>query len=91
MKPNKTFLFWAVVMGLVLAIMAMPVLGEDAGCDNEDPPECDPCEEECDDSDGPNRFEVYSGNVKRSVSDLRMAVQIGEHPLQFSRDRKSVV
>lgn len=89
MKSNKKFLLWALVMGLLVAIMAMPVFGEEAGCDNEDPPECDPCEQECDDSEGPNRFEVYSGNVKRSVSDLRMAVQIGEHPLEFSRMHSS--
>ena len=89
MKPNKKFLFWALVMGLLVAIMAMPAYGEEEDCDNEDPPECDPCEEECDDSDGANRFEVYSGNVKRSVTDLNMAVRIGEHPLEFSRMHSS--
>ena len=89
MKPNKKFLFWALVMGLLVAMMAMPAFGEEEDCDNEDPPECDPCEEECDDSDGANRFEVYSGNVKRSVSDLKMAVQVGEHPLVFSRMHSS--
>ena len=59
------------------------------GCDNQDPPESPsrPCPDL--DSAGPNRFNVYSANVKREVEDLRLPVQVGEKPLVFSRTHSS--
>ena len=59
-------------------------------CDNDDPPECDPTQECCnDDSDGQNRFNVFSANVTRPVSDLKLATKIGEFPLEFLRTHTS--
>lgn len=59
-------------------------------CDNDDPPECDPTQECCDDdSDGENRFNVFSANVTRPVSDLKLATKIGEFSLEFLRTHTS--
>ena len=57
-------------------------------CDNQDPPECPPgtC---CSNSAGPNRFNVYSANVKREIEDMRLPVQVGEKPLVFARTQSS--
>lgn len=58
-------------------------------CDNEDPPESPsrPCPDL--DSAGPNRFNVYSANVKRQIEDLRLPIQVGEKPLAFARTQSS--
>ena len=56
-------------------------------CDNEDPPMCTTCP--CLDSAGPNRFNVYSANVKRQIEDLRLPIQVGEKPLAFARTQSS--
>lgn len=62
----------------------------DPPCDNDDPPECDPAVECCDeDSDGANRFNVFSGNVNRPVSDLKLATKVGEFSLEFLRTHTS--
>ena len=57
-------------------------------CDNQDPPECPPgtC---CSNSAGPNRFNVYSANVKREIEDMHLPVQVGEKPLSFARTQSS--
>ena len=59
-------------------------------CDNQDPPEESPSKPcPCLDSAGPNRFNVYSANVKRKIEDLRLPVQVGEKPLAFARTQSS--
>ena len=81
----------ALVLGLgdgLALIMAVPAFAQDEDDWTTRPAGVRPCEEECDDSEGANRFEVYSGNVKRSVTDLRMAIQIGTSAV-FSRMHSS--
>ncbi len=91
MKLNKYLL--ACLLALAgLCSSGFPAYGEDdpPPCDNEDPPECDPAVECCDeDSDGENRFNVYSGNVNRPVKDMALAAQVGDVPLEFSRTHTS--
>ena len=56
-------------------------------CNNQDPPMCTTCP--CFDSAGDNRFNVYSANVKRQIEDLRLPVQVGDKPLDFTRTQSS--
>lgn len=61
----------------------------DPNCHNQDPPEFSPSICPRLDSAGPNRFNVYSANVKREIEDLRLPVQVGEKPLAFARTQSS--
>lgn len=92
MKHNKLNLLWALMLGLLLCGRSITVYADtnDPPCDNDDPPECDPTQECCDDdSDGENRFNVFSANVTRPVSDLKLATKVGEFTLELLRTHTS--
>ncbi|MGD9872711.1 MAG: RHS repeat-associated core domain-containing protein [Kiritimatiellia bacterium] len=85
---NRTVISCLVYM---LVIFQFPAQAED--CAN-----CDPCEgltgEELDcceqqQGGGGNPFNIFSANVRRKVTDLELAVQVGERPLEFTRTQTS--
>ena len=87
-KPGLAFLL--TLVGLCGGGFSAYADTNDPPCDNDDPPECDPAVECCDEeSDGANQFNVFSGNVNRPVSDLKLATKIGEFSLEFLRTHTS--
>ena len=87
MKIAKPILICLLALaGLCGGVFSAHADTNDPPCDNCDPPECDPTQECCDeDSDGANRFGVFSGNVNRPVSDLKLATKVGNFQLEFLR------
>lgn len=79
--------WYVILIGIALSL-SLPVLADhtdDEDCDNED----EDCEEECCEEGGENPFSLFSGNVRRDVTDLQLAAQVGKFPMIFQRTMTS--